>query len=830
MTYPVQPPEPPPIVKVVPSKQLAEPEFEFSSHPLDRAVNSPENGQAPSVSPPESIAPPSGFRPDPLSPEMGWVAPSANELLPPPRWQDKARRMAALESIENRISPEEEPESFPEIEFDERTPDLDNEAIEDLEIDEGELEEGELEEEIDLEDISPNLDLDDGETEDAETDENLEDDEIEVEGETPPAKQPNPPTVDGSSLQEPLELETPIEVTADYQEFDDDRQIFTARGNVVMRYRNTVIDADWLQVNLLTRMARAEGNVALTQPGQVLRGELFRYNFVQEIGTIEQARGEISSLTRAQGATPQTAPTAVPSVNTLLPVDIGARGLSDAPQSDRIAEEQPLNVAQGGAVQIGVGAGRGYQDAAGGGTINSFRFEAEQVEFTPDGWEGTGVRITNDPFSPPELEIRAERATLTPIDPLRDELLLSRPRLVFDDGFSLPILKRRYVIDRRERQEPFLEFGFDREDRGGFFIQRSFSIVNTPRFSLRVAPQYFVQQGYDERNLLDLDQFGSLFRFQSIISPTTTLRAEGSLTSLDFGGDFDPDDDLRASARLSQKVANHTLTGEYSFRNRLFNGSLGFQTVHSSVGVVLTSPRLILGRTGIDLEYQLGVNRVEADTDDLDLLEPIRDNNRATLTRFQGSFVARRGFTLWQGEALPATAEEGLRFSPVPVIPFVRFYVGARGIGGFYSNGDSEVSLRGTAGLEAQFGHFSRNFLDYTAFNLEYSETLQEGESPFYFDRVADRRVLRFGFTQQLVGPFRFGVQASVNLDSGENFSTNLVLEYSRRTHGIILLVNPEREIGSLTFRISDFDWNGNTGAFSDTETCEVTGGLRCDR
>ncbi|MDC0833443.1 DUF3769 domain-containing protein [Geitlerinema sp. CS-897] len=821
MTYPVQPPEPPPIVKVVPSKQLAEPEFEFSSHRSDRAIDSPETGQPLSVSQPETIDPWSGVRPDPLAPEVSWAEPSANELLPPRRLSDKSAVLSAMESTEDSVTPRDEPASFPAIEFEERVPDRE---IEDSELDG----DSELDEDSELEDSElDEIENGDRELEDSELDEIENGDR--VTDDTSPDKQPNAPTVDGSSLQEPLELETPIEVTADYQEFDDDRQIFTATGNVVMRYRDAVIDADWLQVNLLTRMARAEGNVALTQPGQVLRGELFRYNFVQEIGTIDQARGEISSLTRVQTATPQNAPTAVPSVNTLLPVDIAARGLSDAPQSDRIAREQPLNVARGGEVQIGVGAGRGYQDAEGGGTINSFRFEAEQVEFTPDGWVGTEVRITNDPFSPPELEIRADRATLTPIDPLRDELLLSRPRLVFDGGFSLPILKRRYVIDRRERQQPFLEFGFDREDRGGFFIQRSFTVIDTPRFSLRVAPQYFVQQGYDERDLLNLDQFGSLFRLQSLLSPTTTLRAEGSLTSLDFGN-FDADDDLRASVRLSQKVANHTLTGEYSFRNRLFNGSLGFQTVHSSIGAVLTSPRLILGRTGINLEYQLGVNRVEADTDDLDLLEPIRDNNRATLTRFQGSFVARRGFTLWQGEALPATAEEGLRFSPIPVVPFVRFYLGGRGIGSFYSNGDSEISLRGTAGFEAQFGHFSRNFLDYTAFNLEYSETLQEGESPFFFDRTADRRVLRFGFTQQLVGPFRFGVQASVNLDSGENFSTNLVLEYSRRTHGITLLVNPEREIGSLTFRISDFDWNGNTGAFSDTETCEVMGGLRCVR
>ncbi|MBP0002908.1 MAG: DUF3769 domain-containing protein [Cyanobacteria bacterium SBC] len=786
MTYPVQPPEPPPIVQVVPSKQLAEPPYLSSSPSKERVLWEETDAiDFPLDSP--SITPPS-----PIAPDMDWMAPASRELLPSGSAKDKNSLLVAREIDRAPAT---------------QNLDLDSEEVPNLDLDSEEVPDLDLEpEEI------PDLDPDSNET--------LED--------KPPVSDTQ--EIDGSNLQEPLELETPLEVTADYQTFDRSRQIFTAIGNVVMRYRDTVIDADWLQVNLLTRMARAEGNVALTQPGQVLRGESFRYNFVQEIGTVEQAEGEISSLTRLSQATPQNAPTAVPApATTLLPVDLAAEGLADAPQSDRVARAQPLRVTSGGGFNIGFGAGRGYQDAAGGGTINSFRFAAEQVEFTPNGWEGTNVRITNDPFSPPELEIRANRATLTPIDPLRDELLLSRPRLVFDDGLALPILKRRYIIDRRERQQPLLEFGFDGRDRGGFFIQRTFTIVNTPRLSLRVAPQYFLQQAYDRRDFLNFENFGSLIEFRAILSPTTTLRAEGSVTNLDLG-DFEADDDLRSSIRLSQKVGNHTLTGEYSFRNRLFNGSLGFQTVHSSVGAVLTSPTFVLGTTGISLNYQVGVNLVEADTDDQDLLDPIRDNDRATLTRFQGSMVLRRGFTVWQGEALPATATEGLRFSPVPVVPFARFYLGARGIGGFYSNGDSEISLRGTAGFQAQFGHFSRNFLDYTAFNIEYSETIQEGESPFFFDRTADRRVLRLGFTQQLFGPLRFGIQASLNLDTGENFSTNFVLEYSRRTHGIVLQINPEREIGSLTFRISDFDWNGNTGAFSDSEACQVRGGLRCVR
>ena len=37
-----------------------------------------------------------------------------------------------------------------------------------------------------------------------------------------------------------------------------------------------------------------------------------------------------------------------------------------------------------------------------GGNINRVRFEAEKLEFDSESWRGENVRLTNDPFSPPE--------------------------------------------------------------------------------------------------------------------------------------------------------------------------------------------------------------------------------------------------------------------------------------------------------------------------------------------------------------------------------------------------------------------------------------------
>ena len=607
-----------------------------------------------------------------------------------------------------------------------------------------------------------------------------------------------------------------IELTADRQEYDEKRQIFTAEGKVTMRYEGGLLDADRVQVNLNNRIAVAEGNVALTQRGQVLRGQRMEYNFVQGVGTIRNARGEINIETL------DTNFAAVPS-------DVGASAPLERPVSDRVTQAQPLQVTGRGGASLGVGVGRDVGRVPGalgrGGEVKRLRFEAEQIDFTPEGWVAQNIQITNDPFSPPQLILKADRATLTRLSPLRDEVRATRPRLVFEQRVSLPIPLTRTIIDRSERQPPLAQFGFDQEDRGGLFIQRPFELIATPTFRFTITPQIYLQRMvFDSDGPLDLDNFGVTTRLSYQVGPTTSLRGVASLTSLNpdvFG------DQLRASIRARQRIGTHTLALEYSYRDRLFNGSLGFQTVQSSLGALLLSPRLVLGKTGITMSYQAGFQYINAETDRLELLEPDRVNNRTNLGRFQGSVSLSRGFVLWQGRPLPATPDQGLKNTPTPIVPYISLGIGITGVSGVYTNGDTQNNLIGSAGLYGQFGHFSRPFFDYTAFNLTYYQVVGRGQSPFFFDRIVDNRILNLGITQQIYGPIRLTIQTSINLDTRSEISTDFILEYSRRAYGVILRYNPILEIGSLSIRISDFNWVGGTEPFAGTDITPVESGIR---
>jgi lipopolysaccharide export system protein LptA len=613
-----------------------------------------------------------------------------------------------------------------------------------------------------------------------------------------------------------------IEVIADRQEYDEQRRVVTAEGNVVVRFDGAVVDADRLQVNLDNLIAVGDGNVALTRGDQVLRGQRFTYNFVQDDGELESGSGEIFIPTAGTDfafAQPGTATSA-------------SLGVQPKPLSDRIRQNQPLTgVGSPGGININVGSSanaNNIQAPASSGQVRRVRFEAAQISFYPRGLQARNVKLTNDPFSPPELELRADKLTLTREAPQRDRVTTQGQRLVFDQRTTLPIPRNEQVIDRRERDvTPLIaSIGFDGEQRGGVFVERSFEPFSTDTASLTITPQFYVQKA-----ITGSDNFASLFgvksRLNAVFSPQSRIEGNATFETLDFSK---IEDSLRANLRYQQALGAqnpHILNLEYSYRDRFYNGTLGFQRVQSSLGALLLSPVIPLGNSGLGLTYQASARYIDANTDRLDLLEAGRDNSRVSLGRFQANARLFGGVPLWTGKALPPTPTEGLRYTPNPLVPYIRAYGELNGTTSFYTSGDNQSTLLATAGIQGQFGNFSKPFLDYTAFNVSYTQGLNNGLSPFLFDRAVDNRVLNLGVIQQIYGPFRFGLQTSINLENGQSLSTEYSLEYSRRTYGITLRYNPVQELGGISFRISDFNWTGGTDPFSDqTEVKPVVGGV----
>jgi hypothetical protein len=579
-----------------------------------------------------------------------------------------------------------------------------------------------------------------------------------------PKLDPNPP----APLVTPEGL--PVSVSADRQEFNTKTNTFTATGNVIVKYQKSELKADRVELNLITKVAIAEGNVNFLRGDQRLRGTKLEYDYGKVKGKLDKGSGTVNLDTIAR---------------------------SDVNSSDRAPSFVRLTL------------GRDNDEGPG---IRRLGFTAEQLQIEGNTWTATNLSLTNDPFSPPELQIITPKATLSPISPTQDRIDAESPRLVFDNSFSLPIPFSGLTIDRFQSAFP-ARVGFDGKDRGGLFYQQNLDLVRNPDLRFQISPQVFLQRGIERSgNIFDANLFGLLARLDSTLPDRQYFGARASLSSLDL---TQLDNNLRFSATYGRPVLeDHSLESQVTFRDRIFNGSLGLQDVRSSIGVNVFSPRRIIGDTGISLNYQFGAQVIAADRDDNDR----RIVSIGNLARAQTAVSLGRDFTLWRGTPLPAEKETGLRYSPVPITPSLDATVRVNGAYSLYSNGTSQTNLAGTLGLVAELGTFSQPLFDYTKLNLSFTQGATLGQSPFLFDRVVDNQIISAGVVQQIYGPMRVGLQQSWSLNTGRLIDSTYSLEYSRRTYALVIRYSPTREVGELIFRINDFNWDAPPSEIKSVE------------
>ena len=624
---------------------------------------------------------------------------------------------------------------------------------------------------------------------------------------------------DGTTGTPKIDIAAPngtIELNADQQEFDNNTQIVSANGTVVVRFNKALLKADRLRVNLKTKIATAEGNVSLLRGKQTLYGSRFEYNFETDSGSILEARGDVYQ------------PTLVRDLNVLAPQPTSApANITDKPfteplLSDRLREDQPVtNIRSTGSIGVTTNdRDIEYQPTLKpSGTITRLRFQADKVDFVTDLITAEKIRITNDPFSPPELQVKADKAQFRNINTEESEITVSNARVNVENNFEVPIPRDRFVLNKLGKDaasNPFANFGFDATDRGGFYLQNSFYPVFDPRFRVTVTPQYFLQRAVTGFKIFDPSVFGVTTNVVGNLSPDTTVEASALLTGFDL--DNFPNR-FRGQVNIKQNLSlfgyPHLLTGEGVYRQQIFNGSLGYQDVQSSLGGILTSSIIPIGSTGVNLNYQVGAQLITANTDRQNLVSANPVIGLTTLERYQTAANLTKSFRLWEGQGLPAENKETYNYSPIPVVPYLQLNTGIRGGYSSYSNGDNQSFVGYNVGIQGQFGNFSKSSFDYTGFNLNYYQQYPgSGTSPFLFDRLVNNRVLSAGINQQISGPFRLGIQTSFDLNSGQQISTDYYVEYSRRTYNLVVRYNPVLGLGSIGFRLNDFNWDGAAPKF----------------
>jgi hypothetical protein len=465
------------------------------------------------------------------------------------------------------------------------------------------------------------------------------------------------------------------------------------------------------------------------------------------------------------------------------------------------------------------------------GSISRWRFQAHTIRIEPDRLVADRAALTNDPFTPAQAWLNAENLRIGR-DARGDTLVeADRTQVVLEDQLPIPAVSRTRL--RRDEVENRVVIGVDDEDRDGFFSGYSLNPIRIgERGRLNLQPQVMVQRAINgstrsyprpgqpawappKRQPADgADLVGLVAELRA---PLLGFDLEGTLDLSTFNP-ANVDSGTRSWGTLSHPLklpllGESTLRLFGAYRYRVWNGSLGEEDVYSAYGLSLedNGPLPDWGRLRSSVYWRAGSGRFQAVEFEAD--RPRRDR-LIEVWRSSGIGSINSSLNLWRGRPLAATPLQGLRNTPVPVVPGLDLNTNLTGILAYYGDGRQQNTLSLSAGPTLTLGHFSRPFLDYTQFTVTGGGTLRQGGSPLSFDRAVDLGTLNFGLVQQIAGPLVFSGGIGFNVDGASKYYGDITgsyveLRWQRRSYEIGVYYSPYEGLGGVRIRLNDFNFTG---------------------
>ena len=460
------------------------------------------------------------------------------------------------------------------------------------------------------------------------------------------------------------------------------------------------------------------------------------------------------------------------------------------------------------------------------GSISRWRIQAAKVTISPEGWKADRMGFSNDPYTPSQTRIDAEDVIATE-EPNGDIVIQTRRnRLIVEERFPIPV-SRTQTIKKQEEVENRWVFGIDNEDRDGFFVGRDLKPIElTKNYTLSLQPQFLLERAIDEETNRYVAP-GLSIDSNKITQPVMAadlFGLEAELTGNTWGWDVDINADI-STFNPSNFADGSRYWGDFkrnfeipwigslqanlfaAYRYEAWNGSLGETDIYSAYGAFLQKKDAwSWGKLSNNYLLRAGVGNYQA--------EEFKSENLSDLWRanFYGSLNS--SYPLWIGKHAALTPEAAYRYSPIAIVPGLRFNTNLTTTFDAYGDGERKATIGLTGGPALTLGTFSKPFLDFTRLSISGGGTLIQGSSPFKFDQNIDLATLGIGLTQQIAGPLilNTGIAYNVDPDSayyGDIINSNIELRWQRRSYDFGFYFNPYKGIGGFRFRLNDFNFTG---------------------
>ena len=486
-----------------------------------------------------------------------------------------------------------------------------------------------------------------------------------------------------------------------------------------------------------------------------------------------------------------------------------------------------------------------------GGTVSRIRFQGSQIRIQDNRWTAEQIAFTNDPFTPAASWSMARKVVAVMDDRGITKVNSRSTQILLDSKFSLPAITNTTI----GAEEAKFAWDTDRRDRDGFYVGYNLEPIKLGRRgSLELQPQLMLQRALEGRtnsyvlpgeslgssNSEQAASFGDMFGLLAALKIPMgwiSLDAEASMSTLD------PENFRSGTRSITRLTAPLSLPGHASasaalfgsYRERIYNGSLGLQTMVYSYGANLT------GTTVFNRPKQYRKDEAPAaavtPVKGAPFFTPVtltwaaqsgnyqatlfETNTLATLWRNYANLTIGSTLQLWQGKPIARDEDprRGLRYSPTPIISGVGLNFGTTGYLASYSDGASQNTLTLWGGPAFTIGQFDKPFFDYTRFSTSIAGTFLNGASPFGFDRTVDLRTVSFQAAQQIYGPLVVEAGATFNIDNRSEFYGDVSYSYvelklQRRSYEIGVFYSPYDGIGGIRVKLNDFNFAGTGTPF----------------